>query len=249
MSEDKKLRAVHLILGFEPLSNLFQDMGQAIRVGDPRLAWIDISVRGFLAREDLPLIELPFHRSPHEVATPREETTSSRLSLEAEIDQFRLEEERETQERPMKLSNSEGEFDRSSMAHSPRLIIARVDNNFEEEEDMALNPRKGLKDILAGRNKGSSSKETPKTQLPPNLPPPPLPSPLGILSNPNLQKKKRKEKDIEEGKMPSKDQKEHKITKDRSRESSVKSKEAEHSANVCHSTWNPKLELDGEALP
>ena len=98
----------------------------------------------------------------------------------------------------MELSNSEGELDRSSAAHSPRLIIAQVDSSSEEEEDMALNPRKGLKDILARRNKGSSSKEAPKTQLPPNLPPPPLPSPLGILSNPNLQKKKRKEKDIEE---------------------------------------------------
>ena len=204
---------------------------------------------GFLAREDLPPVELPSHRSPREGAAPREETTSSRLSLEAEIDQFRLKEEGETQERPVELSNSEGEFDRSSMAHSPRLIIAWVDNNSKEEEDMALNLRKGLKDILVGRNKGSSSKETPKTQLPPNLPPPLLPSPLGILSNPNLQKKKRKEKDIEEGKMPSKDPKQHKITKDRSRESSVRSKEAEHLANVCHLTWNPKLELNGGALP
>ena len=29
----------------------------------------------------------------------------------------------------------------------------------------------------------------------------------------------------------------------------VESREAEHSANVCHSIWNPKLELDGTALP
>ena len=224
MSEDRQLRAVHLILGFKPLSNLFQDLGQAIRVSDPKLARIDISVPSFLARKDLPLVELPFHCSPQEVAALREEITSSRLSLETEIDQFRLEEEGEMQERPVELSNSKGEFDRSSMAHSPRLIIARVDNNSEEEEDMALNPRKGLKDILAGRNKGSSSKETPKTQLPPNLPPPHLPSPLGILSNPNLQKKKRKEKDIEEGKMLPKDPKQHKITKDRLRESLVKSR-------------------------
>ena len=224
VSEDRQLRAVHLILGFKPLSNLFQDLGQAIRVSDPKLARIDISVPSFLAQKDLPLVELPFHCSPQELAALREEITSSRLSLETEIDQFRLEEEGEMQERPMELSNSKGEFDRSSMAHSPRLIIARVDNNSEEEEDMALNPRKGLKDILAGRNKGSSSKETPKTQLPPNLPPPPLPSPLGILSNPNLQKKKRKEKDIEEGKMLPKDPKQHKITKDRLRESLVKSR-------------------------
>ena len=64
---------------------------------------------------------------------------------------------------------------------------------------MALNPRRGLKDLVAGRNKGSSSKEALKTQLPPNPPILSLPSPLGLLPDPNLQKKKRKEKEIEEG--------------------------------------------------
>ena len=64
---------------------------------------------------------------------------------------------------------------------------------------MALNPRRGLKDLVAGRNKGSSSKEASKTQLPPNPPILSLPSSLGLLPDPNLQKKKRKEKDIEEG--------------------------------------------------
>jgi len=29
----------------------------------------------------------------------------------------------------------------------------------------------------------------------------------------------------------------------------VESREAKHSANVCHPTWNPKLELDSMALP
>ena len=49
ISEDWQLRAVHLILDFEPLSNAFQDVGQAIRADDPRLARIDVSVPGFLA--------------------------------------------------------------------------------------------------------------------------------------------------------------------------------------------------------
>ena len=99
----------------------------------------------------------------------------------------------------MELSNSEAEFDRFSAAHSSRLIVAWGDTSFEEEEEMALNSRRGLKDLVARRNKGSSSKEAPKTQLPPNPPLPPLPSPLGLLPDPNLQKKKRKEKDIEGG--------------------------------------------------
>ena len=49
ISEDRQLRVVHLILDYEPLSNIFQDAGQAIRTGDPKLACIDVSMPGFLA--------------------------------------------------------------------------------------------------------------------------------------------------------------------------------------------------------
>ena len=59
MSEDRQLRAVHLILNFEPLSDNFQEVGHAIRLGDPKLRRIDISVPGFLAREDIVPVELP----------------------------------------------------------------------------------------------------------------------------------------------------------------------------------------------
>ena len=37
VSEDEQLRAIHLVLDFEPLSNTFQYAGQVIRVGDPRI--------------------------------------------------------------------------------------------------------------------------------------------------------------------------------------------------------------------
>ena len=66
-------------------------MGQAIRVGDLRLSRIDVSVPGVLSHRDLPPIELPLQRSPREIATSMEETASSRLSLEVEINQFRFE--------------------------------------------------------------------------------------------------------------------------------------------------------------
>ena len=59
MSEDRKQRAVHLILDFKPLSDKFQDVGHAIRVGDPRLASINILVPRFLAREDIVQVKLP----------------------------------------------------------------------------------------------------------------------------------------------------------------------------------------------
>ena len=122
---------------------------------------------GFLARRDLPLIELPPQRPSREVAASMEETASSRLSLEAEIDQFHLEEDKEERANPIiQLPDSEDELDRQSAAHSPRLIIACVDSSSEEDEKMDINPRRGLKGLLFARNKGGPSKDAPKSQVP-----------------------------------------------------------------------------------
>ena len=43
VSEDRQLRAIHLILDFIPLSDKFQDVGNVIRANYPRLARIDVS--------------------------------------------------------------------------------------------------------------------------------------------------------------------------------------------------------------
>ena len=59
VSENGELRAAPLILDYEPLSRIFQDVGQAIRVGSSRLAQIDVSKSGFLARRDLPPVLRP----------------------------------------------------------------------------------------------------------------------------------------------------------------------------------------------
>ena len=119
MSEDRQLRVVHLVLDFEPLLDALQDVGNAIRAGDLQLYRIDVSVPGFLAREDLPLFELPLYRALPEVAAPREKTASSRLSLEDKINQFRLEEEEEVREDPVEIPDFEGDLDKASVAHSP----------------------------------------------------------------------------------------------------------------------------------
>ena len=67
MSEDGQLRVVPLILDYEPLSHTFQDVGQAIRAGSSRLAWI-VSKPGFLARKDLPPVLRPILQNPLPVA-------------------------------------------------------------------------------------------------------------------------------------------------------------------------------------
>ena len=81
-------------------------------------------------------------------------------------------------------------------------MITCPDSTFEEVEDeMALNRgNKSLRDLMATRNKGSTSQEVPKSQVPPTLPsPPPLPSiDLGLHTIPNL-KKKRLVQEFEEG--------------------------------------------------
>ena len=165
MSKDKQLRAIHLILDFEPLSNQFQDVGQPIRAGDPRLRQIDVSVPSFLAQEDLPPVKLPLHCALLEVATSREKTASSCLSLEAEINQFHIEEEEKMLEELVEILDSKGVLDRAFTTRSPKLIVTHVDPNSEEDEEIDLNPRRGLKDLLAGRNKGATSKEVPKSQV------------------------------------------------------------------------------------
>ena len=141
VSEDRQLRAIHLILSFEPLSNQFQEVGRVIKASDPRLAQIDVSVPGFLAQEDLPPIELPLHRSPSEVVTPREETTSSHLPLEAKIDQFHFEDEKEEQgEQVVQVLDSEDKLDRVTIVCPLGLVVAHIDDSSEdEEEEMALN--------------------------------------------------------------------------------------------------------------
>ena len=93
------------------------------------MARIDVSKPGFLAWRDLPPVQLPVQHIPQEVAAPREEIDSTHSSLEPEIDHFRLNEEGEVPTRPVKLSDSDSNLDRFSAAHSPRLIVARIDTS------------------------------------------------------------------------------------------------------------------------
>ena len=117
MSEDRQLRAVHLILDFEPISRVFQEIGHAIRAGDPWINRIDVSKLDILTREDLPSIRLPVQQIPPPLIIPlqqvpleapvvaEEEIASSRLSL----DQFRFVEDVGPSEKPVDISDSETE--------------------------------------------------------------------------------------------------------------------------------------------
>ena len=86
------------------------------------------------------------------------------MSLEAEIYQFYLgDEEKKQEEQVVKVPNFEDELNRVSGLHPSGLEVVHPDDSLEDEEEkMALNQRKGLRDLMAGRNKGSSFKEVPK---------------------------------------------------------------------------------------
>ena len=166
MSEDRQLRAVHLILDFEPISRVFQEIGHAIRAGDPRINRIDVSKLDFLAREDLPPVRLPIQQIPPPLIMPlqqvpfeasvatKEEIASSRPSLEEEIGQFCFVEDVGPSEKLVDILDSETESINLSSVHPKQLIITRIDSEFEEkEEEMDQKKRPGLKGLLASRNK------------------------------------------------------------------------------------------------
>ena len=128
---------------------------------------------GFLARRDHPPVVLsPQRILPEAVAAPKEEIASSHSSLEEEIDKFHFEEEETQRAQIVHIPDAKEEIDRHSGVHASILVIARPDSTFEEEEDeMALNwGNKSLRDLMAVRNKGSTSQEVPKSQVPPTLP-------------------------------------------------------------------------------
>ena len=70
VSEDRQLRSAHLILGYGPLSRIYQDVRQALRAGNPRLARIDVSKPRFLMRQDLPPVVLPAQLNPPQLVVP-----------------------------------------------------------------------------------------------------------------------------------------------------------------------------------
>ena len=60
----------------------------------------------------------------------------------------------------IQVLDSEGELDRSSVVCNPKFIVARVDDSSEEEEEMAFNKKKGLRELFADRAKGQAPKDT-----------------------------------------------------------------------------------------
>ena len=123
MNDDGQLRAVHLILDFEPISRSYLDVGNSIQAGDHRLARIDVSRPNFLTNYDLPPVDHPIPQGIPLTAEPLREVplgegilregTASSSSLELEIDKFRFEKE------TVLISEAEEGADEQSCVHTP----------------------------------------------------------------------------------------------------------------------------------
>lgn len=262
VSEDKQLRAIHLILDFKPISEVFQEIGHAIRAGDSRINRIDVSRPHFLARDDLPPVAYPFphgiplvirpiQQVPLEAAAAGEGIASSNSSLEEEIDKFHFGKEEPQGVQVISDSNAEDEPDKLSSVHASVLVVASPDDTLKEENDeMALNKgSRTLRELMAARNQVSTSKEANKSQVQVNLPPPvpQFPANLEPKKVPELKKKRPNEVG------PQKGTKQQKVAKDNQgkRSTSVDSREGSLGADVCRPphTWSPKLEVDGAPIP
>ena len=138
MNDNGQLRAAHLVFYYKPLSRSFQDVSNAIRANDYRLAHIDVSRPRFLAPHDLPPIDHPvpqgvplaahpIQQMPLEQAVAQEGITSS-SSLEEEIDKFQFEEETQGVEAIVILEAKE-ETDEYSCIQTPAPIITYVEDS------------------------------------------------------------------------------------------------------------------------
>ena len=211
MNDDGQLRAVHLILDFEPISRSFLDVDNSIRANDYCLARIDVSQPGFLAPYDLPPVDHPIPQGIPFAAQPLqqvplgqaivEEGATSFSFLEEEIDRFQFE------EGAIVISEAEEGADEYSCVQTPAPIVTYIGDTSDEEEAMAPKTGPSLKELMKNRNKAPFPQDKNKSKPPVNpLPPlpPQLPADLGLKLNPDLRRKEHPEA-TEEGELgPSK---------------------------------------------
>ena len=84
LHRDEKLRAVHVILGFKPISNHFQVSKHMIKARDSRLALVDVAVKGFIWKPPpvgTKFVDLPTFKDPQPTV---EEIVSSNEEVETQ---------------------------------------------------------------------------------------------------------------------------------------------------------------------
>ena len=93
--DDNQLRAAHLILGYMPISRIFQEPKCVIKAHDPRLQRICVAVEGFLLPKGASILE----------GVPLVGSSSSRPMVKEG------DEKTEKEEEVVELGSSEDEFE------------------------------------------------------------------------------------------------------------------------------------------
>ena len=89
---DGQLRAVYLILGYNPISRAFQALSCVIRAKDPRLHRISVAYEGFVVPQGIPFPQYSPLTEPLPVASLAAAAISSPLPV------FQVEEEEEVEQ-------------------------------------------------------------------------------------------------------------------------------------------------------
>ena len=211
-------------MDYKPLSNTFQEVGNAIRANDYQLAHIDVSRPHFLAPYDLPPVDHPvpqgipltappIQQVPLEV-TAVEERVASSSSFKEEIDKFQFKEEETRGVETIFISEAEEETDRHSCIQTPAPVITYVEDSSDDEvEEMSPKSDKRLREFVKGKNKVSTPQEANKSKPPmnPQSPPPQLPADLRLKPVPELRRKRQHEVPDEGEIGPSKGNKQQKV--------------------------------------
>ena len=162
-------------MDYEPLSRSFQDVGNAIKANDYRLARIDVSRPHFLAPHDLPPVDHPIPQGVSLATQPIQQVPLGQAvakegiafssSLEEEIDKFQFEEEETQGVEAIVISEAEEEIDEYSCIQTPAPIITYVEDSSDNEaEEMASKSGQSLRELMKGRNKVSTPPEANKSK-------------------------------------------------------------------------------------
>ena len=155
-------------MDYEPISNIFQEVGNAITANDYRLARIDISRPHFFAPYDLPPVDnpipqgvplatQPIQQVPLGVVVAEERVAYSSSLLEEEIDKFQFEEEEGQGVEAIFILEAEEETNRLSCVQAPIRVIMYVEDSSDNElEEMAPKSSQSLRELMKGRNKVST---------------------------------------------------------------------------------------------
>ena len=122
---DSQLRVVHIILGYTPISFVFQAPKCVIKAKDPRLHRISVAHKEFIIPEGIPIPKGTPFTQPFFAGIPSVEVSSSQpVLLEEEEEE---EKEEEHPEGALALSDSSDRFEVFNQPLSPENTSANLD--------------------------------------------------------------------------------------------------------------------------